>query len=102
MTIQAVSETSKTSALGLDALIDTFLQMEYDLKLAILNDETEAVEALDGTIRNIETQIRSFECQSSHDRKRLGTFLIDHYLANDENARLVPSGVAKKLKELIG
>jgi len=101
VTIQAVKTTDTQNSVRLDTLIDKFLQSEYDLKLAILKDDTEAVEGLDSTIREIEAQIQNFDCQTVHDRKRLGAFLIDHYLANEEHACLIPDGVIRKLKELI-
>ena len=102
MSLEASYTNQQAAELRLDQLISSFLQLEYELKLAILSDDTETVEDIDSKIGTIETQIREFDCKTSNDKKRLGAFLVDHYLANEENAKLIPAGITDKLKELIG
>lgn len=86
----------------IECLINEFLQMEYELKLAMLQDNTVAIDRLDSQIRALETQILDYDYQYYFEKKKLGIFLVDHYLLNKENDTSVPEAVAIKLKEIIG
>ena len=98
--LNAIEDSGLELDCALDRLIFALKQKDYDIKLAIVENDDEQVERLDAEISIIQQSVLCYPCETDYDRKTLFNFLIDYYLVNPEVSGTLPKGLIERIRGL--